>query len=772
MSKRFAYAAVTALTALALVFSLTLSPHSAQATVTVSLDNQSQASHPDTFWHQFTATGTTTVDVSFVFVWQKQGTTNNTHTVLGLATRHPADQTPTVFTYEIPYTNNADIQPSSTYTYVLKDSAGVVYLSGSFTTPALASVTVSVAGVQPVQYSYQYNKRFAATGNTTNDISFNVVWWPHNNPADLRDYTPVADAVAGTTNVRLANTPASTPTKFDFLVPYWNNNDIVANTQYDYRVQDPTGYQYLIGNFTTPATLPTQGGAPQISLAATQTPHNSDPDKSKLNLYLSRTGVQDPQVPIVIDVADFSNTVLEHHTVAATDFVNNQYTFHSDYYPVGQYKVYITYNHIDISTPHPYIFTVQSSAVNTNGVKIRKPSGVYGNASELDYTTSGTSILLAGVLRSTTTTQYSVEVRYKKTGSSDPLTIIPASSIFSQVAVANQEYPINVTISPPLIPSTSYDVTVARAGSYAMWSATITTEPPSVFDHISTGGPYGTNLLPLDPNCALQPIIGLNGQPIPPPPITGRCIDIVPNNDLVYASSGTASGTANLTAKKSDDYSLSVVWGDSSSNMTNLYDLPVYTLTALPGGTTMVDNSNRIVPLNQAQSFPYHMDGLTTGHTYWYTFVDSHHTQNAYMSPRSFVATIAPQGTTTGGTSNGGSGGFLPHAPLVGPGNLVPCDGSMWQPCKFTHLMQLLNNAIKWIIIIAIPIAGIGFAYIGFLFIAKGGSEESRSRAKHVIINMTIGIIFILGGWLVVNLILDTLLDTATVNDYKLLEQQ
>ncbi len=395
-------------------------------------------------------------------------------------------------------------------------------------------------------------------------------------------------------------------------------------------------------------------------------------------------------------------------------------------------------------------------------IEIRKPSGAYGSTPEVDYTQSSTSIVLAGMLRSSLSTQVNLEVHYTKSGG-QPQTV-SGPGVFSQMVTYGQEYPFNVTLSG-LDPSSTYQVEVYLSGqSTALWSESIDTDQASVSDHIIIGGPYGTQLLSLDPNCNAQPLIGLNGQPIPPPAITGRCIDVTTDNAITVAmdASGTdrqASGTASVKIYKGDSYSVGLVWGDSPSSMNKLWENPVFF---------------RIMNAGDTDTFPFVMHSLLPNHTYYYTFVNFDDPAKAYMSPKTFTATLTPAGSTTGGassTSGGTNSGVGPSAPLVAPGNLVPCDGSRWQPCTFAYLIQLVNNVIKWLIVIAIPIMAIGFVYIGFLFIAKGGSEEARSRAKHVIINMLIGLICILCAWLIVNLILDTLLKADSAASYKLLQQ-
>lgn len=95
---------------------------------------------------------------------------------------------------------------------------------------------------------------------------------------------------------------------------------------------------------------------------------------------------------------------------------------------------------------------------------------------------------------------------------------------------------------------------------------------------------------------------------------------------------------------------------------------------------------------------------------------------------------------------------------------IVPCDGP---DCDFNDLMQLLNNIIKYIILISAPIAACVIAYAGFIIMTSGVSDKI-SQAKAMIQKVVIGFVFILGAWIIVNTILLALLDSSFSNIIKL----
>ncbi|MFA6301173.1 MAG: pilin [Candidatus Paceibacterota bacterium] len=96
--------------------------------------------------------------------------------------------------------------------------------------------------------------------------------------------------------------------------------------------------------------------------------------------------------------------------------------------------------------------------------------------------------------------------------------------------------------------------------------------------------------------------------------------------------------------------------------------------------------------------------------------------------------------------------------PALSSAVLVPCDNSAGQPCNFSALLQLVNSVIDYLLLLAMPIAAIMFAYAGFLLVTAGGeSAGAKTKAKSIFINAVFGFIIALAAWLIVKLILTTL---------------
>ena len=98
--------------------------------------------------------------------------------------------------------------------------------------------------------------------------------------------------------------------------------------------------------------------------------------------------------------------------------------------------------------------------------------------------------------------------------------------------------------------------------------------------------------------------------------------------------------------------------------------------------------------------------------------------------------------------------GFAQGQPEAGDKGLVPCTEG--KQCNLNMLMLLIDNIIKFIILkLAVPIAAIMFAYAGFLLITSGGeSSEAKSKAKGIFLNTLLGLLIVLGAWLIISTIL------------------
>jgi hypothetical protein len=96
----------------------------------------------------------------------------------------------------------------------------------------------------------------------------------------------------------------------------------------------------------------------------------------------------------------------------------------------------------------------------------------------------------------------------------------------------------------------------------------------------------------------------------------------------------------------------------------------------------------------------------------------------------------------------------LAFDPLKDP--IIPDCGKL-QDCGYVALLQLVNNVISWIIMIAVPVAAGVFAWAGIKYMTTGVSDQ-KSAAKAMIQKVFIGLVFILAAWIIVGTISKALL--------------
>lgn len=79
--------------------------------------------------------------------------------------------------------------------------------------------------------------------------------------------------------------------------------------------------------------------------------------------------------------------------------------------------------------------------------------------------------------------------------------------------------------------------------------------------------------------------------------------------------------------------------------------------------------------------------------------------------------------------------------------------------CDFVEAIAMINTLINWLIMIAMPLAAVAFAYAGWLRISAGDNSSQITKSNHVFVSVGIGFMVILSGWLVFKLIADTFLN-------------
>ncbi|MCK9344927.1 MAG: hypothetical protein M0P64_02230 [Candidatus Pacebacteria bacterium] len=81
----------------------------------------------------------------------------------------------------------------------------------------------------------------------------------------------------------------------------------------------------------------------------------------------------------------------------------------------------------------------------------------------------------------------------------------------------------------------------------------------------------------------------------------------------------------------------------------------------------------------------------------------------------------------------------------------IPCNGP---DCTFDSLIQLVNNIIKFLMFgVAVPLAAIGFMFVGAKMVLSSNKESAKTEAKESFGNIVKGFLIMLGAYVVVKTI-------------------
>lgn len=99
---------------------------------------------------------------------------------------------------------------------------------------------------------------------------------------------------------------------------------------------------------------------------------------------------------------------------------------------------------------------------------------------------------------------------------------------------------------------------------------------------------------------------------------------------------------------------------------------------------------------------------------------------------------------------------FLPG--LANAQGLVPIGCQNPESCGTCEFVELINNVVRFLILIASFIATLLIIYGGFKLVTSGGNVSAKQSAKSIVVNTLIGYVIILAAFLIVNTILGLLL--------------
>lgn len=77
--------------------------------------------------------------------------------------------------------------------------------------------------------------------------------------------------------------------------------------------------------------------------------------------------------------------------------------------------------------------------------------------------------------------------------------------------------------------------------------------------------------------------------------------------------------------------------------------------------------------------------------------------------------------------------------------------------CNLCDVINTISGAANYILAILAPLGGLALLIAGIMYMTSGGDQNQLGAAKKAITTSIIGIILILGAWLIVNTILNSL---------------
>lgn len=80
------------------------------------------------------------------------------------------------------------------------------------------------------------------------------------------------------------------------------------------------------------------------------------------------------------------------------------------------------------------------------------------------------------------------------------------------------------------------------------------------------------------------------------------------------------------------------------------------------------------------------------------------------------------------------------------------------QGCGWKEVEYLINALLKNLVLIGMFVAVFMISYAGFILFKGFGDPAARSKARHIIMSIIVGLIILFGAYFIVDLILDRLM--------------
>ena len=93
----------------------------------------------------------------------------------------------------------------------------------------------------------------------------------------------------------------------------------------------------------------------------------------------------------------------------------------------------------------------------------------------------------------------------------------------------------------------------------------------------------------------------------------------------------------------------------------------------------------------------------------------------------------------------------------IGIPTIVPSECNQPGGCpNVCSLAQLAQNVLNAAIYLAVVLSAVLFAWAGFLYLTNVGNSGGIRKAKEVFVNVAIGLVIIIAGWLVIDIVMRT----------------
>ncbi|MEK9184429.1 MAG: D-alanyl-D-alanine carboxypeptidase family protein [Patescibacteria group bacterium] len=90
-------------------------------------------------------------------------------------------------------------------------------------------------------------------------------------------------------------------------------------------------------------------------------------------------------------------------------------------------------------------------------------------------------------------------------------------------------------------------------------------------------------------------------------------------------------------------------------------------------------------------------------------------------------------------------------------GPIVPVECQSLCPCGYAAVLEVIRHLMNFAVTFGVIVVTIMLAWGGFLYILSAAKPESRSQANSLISGAVIGLLLVLGSWLIVDFIMRTL---------------